>query len=150
MNLEVAAPPAARAGGGDGDEAAAVRDYFLHMQAIQATAPSSDTGEFANKLLSSSMTGDTSGLDELVRVTEEGQRRAQELSPPAACADYHQRMLSMLGESVSMVRQLKTALTSKDASALAAMSATGSSLQSRANALDQQAQQIKATYGLPR
>jgi hypothetical protein len=130
---------------------AAVRDYFMRMTAIQATAPSSDTGEFANKLLASAMTGDTSGLDELVRVTEEGANRVRALSPPSSCrecVDYHERMVSMLGESAGMVRQIKTALTSNNAGALTALSASGSSLQARATALEEQAQRIKSQYGV--
>ncbi|HET9624149.1 MAG TPA: hypothetical protein VFP84_22405, partial [Kofleriaceae bacterium] len=147
MTLGGGAPPPAPAA----DDTTAVRDYFTRILAIQATAPSTDTNEFANKLLASSLGGDTSGLDELARVAEEGANRARAVTPPpacAACADYHQRLIGMLGESASMVKQLKSALTSKDPAALNALSATGSSLQARANALDDQARQIKAEYGL--
>ena len=149
MTIQSVTPPAAA--GGNFDETTAVRDYFLRVQGIQATAPSTDPNEFANKLLSSGMTGDLSGFDELVRVTEEGEHRAEAITPPASCAecaDYHQHLLSMLGESASMMRQLRTAFASKNPSALQSMSTAGASLQARANALDQQARQIKAQYGL--
>jgi hypothetical protein len=142
------AEPAAPAATANTDETTAVRDYFTRMQGIQATAPSTDPNELANKLLASSLGGDTSGLDELVRVAEEGASRARSIAPPAACADYHERQLGMLGESASLVKQLKAALTSKDPSALSALSATGASLQSRANGLEDQARQIKSQYGL--
>jgi hypothetical protein len=149
MNIQTVTPPAAT--GGNFDETTAVRDYFLRVQGIQATAPSTDPSEFASKLMSSSMTGDMSGFDELVRVTEEGEHRAEAITPPescAPCADYHQHLLGMLGESVSMMRQIKTAFASNNPAALQSISAAGASLQTRANALDQQARQIKAQYGL--
>jgi hypothetical protein len=149
MNIQTVTPPAAASA--NFDQTSAVRDYFLRVQGIQATAPSTDPNEFANKLLASGMTGDTSGFDELVRVTEEGAQRAQAISPPescAECASYHQHLLSLLGDSASMMRKLKAAFTSKDASALQSMATAGSSLQASANALDQQARQIKAQYGL--
>lgn len=141
-HAEQAPPPASEAAGAD------VRDYFTRMQAIQTVGPTGDTSEFANKILASSMNGDNSGLDELVRVAEEGAKRAAAITPPAELADYHQKMLAMLGESAGMVRQIKTALSSNDATALGALAGMGSSLQNRATALEAEARQIKAKYGL--
>ncbi|HEY0191220.1 MAG TPA: hypothetical protein VGC42_08885, partial [Kofleriaceae bacterium] len=128
--------------------AAGVRDYFARMQAIQTVGPSGDTGELANKILASSISGDTSGLDELARAAEAGAQRAAAITPPPELAAYHQRLLSMLGEGAGMVRQIKTALHSNDASALGALAGTGSALQTRATALEDEARQIKARYGL--
>jgi hypothetical protein len=47
-----------------------------------------------------------------------------------------------------MVRRLKTAITSNDAAALGTLATTGSSLQARATALEEEARQIKAKLGL--
>lgn len=131
-----------------GDGAAAVRDYFARMQAIQMYGPTGDTSEFANKLLASSMNGDTAGFDDLIKAAQDGAEKARAITPPAACADYHARMIAMLGESVAMMKQIKTALASGDSGQLAALAASGSSLQNRASALEAEAKQIKARYGL--
>lgn len=129
--------------------AAAARDYFLRMQAIQTVGPTGDTGEFANKLLTASLSGgDTSGFDDLIRVTEAGADRVRAITPPACCVEYHQRLLAMLAESSAMVRRLKTAITTNDAAALGTLAASGSSLQARATALEDEAHRIKASLGL--
>jgi hypothetical protein len=129
--------------------AAAARDYFLRMQAIQTVGPTGDTGELANKLLTASVSGgDTSGFDDLIRVTEAGADRVRAITPPACCVEYHQRLLAMLAESSAMVRRLKTAITTNDAAALGTLAASGSSLQARATALEDEAHQIKASLGL--
>ncbi len=130
------------------DGAAAARDYFARMQAIQTIGPTNDTGEFANKLLTASMTGDMSGFDDLIKVAQAGAARAQAITPPDCCVKYHQQLLSMLTESVTMVQQLKTAISRNDSSALTALAASGSALQTRVTALEDQALQIKTRLGL--
>jgi len=141
-------PPLERtAAPGAGPEAAA-RDYFLRMQAIQTVGPSSDTGEFANKLLTSAMSGDSSGFDDLIKVAEAGADRARSISPPSCCVEYHERMIGMLTESVQIVRQLKAAIASNDSGALTRLAASGNSLQTRATALEDEARQIKTRLGL--
>ena len=127
---------------------AAARDYFLRMQAIQTVGPSSDTGEFANKLLTSAMSGDSSGFDDLIKVAEAGADRARSITPPSCCVEYHERLIAMLTESVQIVRQLKAAIATNDSGALTRLAASGSSLQTRANALEDEARQIKTRLGL--
>lgn len=150
LALATAPLPPLGAGPAASPEAAAARDYFARMQAIQTVGPTSDTGEFANKLLASAMNGDMSGFDELAQVAQAGAARAQAISPPACCVEYHQQLVAMLTESVAMIQQIKAAIASGDASALTALAATGSSLQTRATALDDDARQIKARLGLAR
>jgi hypothetical protein len=134
-----------------GDDGGAVRDYFTRMQAIQMYGPTGDTGELANKILASSMNGDNSGFDDLVKAAQDGAEKARAITPPAGCAGcaaYHARLLAMLGDGVAMVKQVKTALASGDTGQLTALAASGSALQSRASALEAEARQIKSRYGL--
>lgn len=130
------------------DGASGVREYFQSVDAIQAAGPTGDATEFANKLLASAMNGDTSGLDELVRVTKLGADRARALQPPSCCTAYHGELLSLLGDSTRMVEQIKSALASGDTGALTQLGVSGGSLQRRAEALAAQAKQIKSKYGL--
>jgi len=131
-----------------GPEATAVRDYFTRMQAIDAVDLNGDTGEYANKLLAAAMTGDPSGFDDLLKAEESGAARARAITPPAACAAYHQRLLAMLAESIAMTKGLRTAIASGDTAGLTALAASATSLQSRANALDAEATALKTKYGL--
>jgi len=139
--------PALGAQPAGGDARAAARDYFSRMQAIQSVASTNDTSEFANKLLTASMTGDSSGFDDLVKVMQAGAARARAVTPPACCVEYHQRLLGMLGESTRMVEQLKAAIGKSDSTALTALAASASALQTRASALEDEAGQIKARLG---
>lgn len=126
--LAAALPPIGAAPAAN-PEAAAARDYFTRMEAIQTVGPTSDTGEFANKLLAAAMHGDMSGFDELAQVAQAGAARAQAIAPPACCVEYHQQLIAMLTESVAMVQHLKAAIASNDAAALTGLAASGSSLQ---------------------
>lgn len=131
-----------------GDAAAAARDYFARMGAIQTFASTNDTGEFANKLLLGTMNGDMSGFDDLLRVMQLGTERARAIMPPACCVEYHQRLLGMLQDSTQLLDRLKTAIKGGDTGALTALTASASSLQSRADALDSEARRIKTQLGL--
>ena len=118
------------------------------MQAIQTISPTSDTGEFANKLLVASMNGDSSGFDELIKVMQTGAASAQAITPPPCCVEYHRQLLGMLAESVEMMRGLKAAIGKNDTAALTSLAASGGSLQTRANALDAEAKRIKKSLGI--
>lgn len=141
-------PPLEPSRAAAGDAAAAARDYFVRMGAIQTFASTNDTGEFANKLLLGTMNGDMSGFDDLLRVMQLGAERARAITPPACCVEYHQRLLGMLADSTQLLDRLKTAIKGGDAGALTALTASASSLQTRADALDSEARGIKTRLGL--
>jgi hypothetical protein len=139
-------PPAAPAGT---DPRSAARDYFTRMQAIQSISPTSNTGELANQLLTSSMTGDSAGFDDLIKTLQAGTARVQAIAPPPCCVEYHQHLLSLLGESTETMKHLRTAISKGDSDALTALAASGGSLQTRATALEDEARRIKSNLGLP-
>ena len=130
------------------DDTIAARSYFMQMQAIQTISGSTDTNEAANKLLTASMTGDTGGFDELVKAAQAGATQARAIQPPPCCVAYHEHLLGLLGESVTMVQQIKHAMATNDAASLSALATSGSSLQARAAALEAEGKQIKASLGI--
>jgi len=138
------------ADGAIGGEAAAARDYFARMQTIQTVGTGNDPNEMANKLLTASMTGDSTGFDDLIRAAQTGAERVRAITPPACCVAYHEHLLALVTDGVAMVQQIKRAMASNDAGALAALATSGASLQNRATALENDAAQIKARLGLPR
>lgn len=148
-SAQAPAPPLATDPPGGPDATSVARDYFASVQAIQTFGPAGDTGEFANKLLVASMNGDSSGFDDLIKVMQDGSARVQAITPPACCVEYHHQLLGMLAESVEMMRGLKAAIAKNDAAALTSLAASGSSLQTRANALDAEAKRIKKALGIP-
>jgi hypothetical protein len=130
------------------DPAAAGRDYFAQMGAIQTFASTNDTGEFANKLLLGTMNGDLSGFDHLLEAMQAGAERARAITPPGCCVEYHQRLLGMLEDSTQLLGRLKTALQKSDTAAMTSLATSASSLQNRADALDAEARRIKSRLGL--
>jgi hypothetical protein len=85
--------------------------------------------------MSAAMEGDTSGFDKLIHTAEAGVARAQALSVPAPCAGYHREMLSVLGESVQMLRTVKGALGGQDIDALQSLTGKAQALQGRVDHL---------------
>jgi len=132
----------------EADPAIEVRDYFVQMASIQSAGPTGDPMELANKLLASAAGGDSSGFSALIKDVDNGIARARQVHVPAACQDYHQRVLEMLGESGRMLRTLQSSIARQDTDGLGALAASATSLQSRADALNAQARQIRARYGL--
>jgi hypothetical protein len=132
----------------EADPAVEVRNYFVQMASIQSAGPTGDPMELANKLLASAAGGDASGFNALIKDVDHGIARAQQLHVPAACQEYHQRVIEMLGESGRMLRTLQSSIAHQDTDGLGALAASATSLQSRADALNAQARQIRARYGL--
>lgn len=129
-------------------EATAVRDYFRQMDSIQAFTGSTDTGEFANTLLTGAMNGDMSGFDNVLKLAQDGADRARAISPPAACKSYHDNMLALLGDGVAMLKQLMDAIKRNDTTALASLVATGDALKARSEALEAAGKAIKTKFGI--
>ncbi len=129
------------------DEAAQVHAYFLRITEIQA-GPSGDPGEVSNKLIASLMNGDSSGFDSLIDDAKSMLASAQAVTPPAACAEYHQKLVKLLGDSLAMLQQLEPAIKRGDAAAATAILPAANALQSQTTALESQGRELKARYGI--
>jgi len=129
------------------DETAQVHDYFLRVAELQA-GPAGDPNEFANQLITAQISGDSSGFDELIKTGDAALAKAQALPVPAACSDYHQQLVKLLGDSMAMLRTLKSGLARKDANALTAILPAANALQSQTTALESTGRQLKARFGL--
>ncbi len=129
-------------------EAAAVKQYFVEVAAIQASGPAGDANEFANHLLTAAMAGDSSGFGSLIHTAEAGMAKARALRVPAACQDYHRKMLGLLGESATMLRTLRSAIQGQDSEALAGIATSATELQSRTEALQADEKALKARFAI--
>ena len=118
------------------------------MSAIQASGLAGDPTEVANKILASSMSGDPSGFDDILRAAEDGESRARAVTPPPPCAEYHARTLILLHDGITLTRSLRSALERQDTSALASLATSASSLQNRTEALQQEERNLKVRYGV--
>jgi hypothetical protein len=82
--------------------------------------------------------GDTSGIDGLIRQALDTRNRLAALAPPQPCAAYHQELLASLDEGLGLMRAIKQMVTSTDPTAQAAQ------LTDRANALKARSETLKS------
>jgi hypothetical protein len=147
--VTVTSPPATLANPAPrASNAAAIRDYFIRMQSIQAVGLTGDSNDVADQLLAGAMKGDSSGLDQVVKSLSDGIDKTKAIQPPPECAAYHQSMIALLTDSIGLVRSLKGALQSGDPSSIASLAMTGNSLKSRTDALEADGKAIRARAGL--
>jgi len=130
------------------DDATAVRNYFIRMDSIQVMADTTDTGEFANKLLASAVSGDMSGFDSIVAQAESSAERARAISPPAVCRSYHEKMLALLGQTLDLVKGLAAAIKRNDMASLAGLSTGANAMQKQVTAVEAEGRALKSKYGI--
>jgi hypothetical protein len=130
-------------------ESAEVAAYFQRIKEIQVGESAGSEKEYAGRLLTAAVSGDSSGFANLASSINEAERRARAITPPSPCAAYHETMLGLLGESKTMVAKMKDALDRKDADSLSAVASAAGSLQSRTEALEAEEQRLRRTYAVP-
>jgi hypothetical protein len=127
---------------------ARVSAYFKQMDALQSGGPIGDQEAFATTLLQGAVSGDFSGIDDLVRAAGDAERRAMAVRPPGECAEYHRMAVTLLQESRTMITALRDALKRNDVNALTSVSATAQSMKSRADTLAAAERALRARFGL--
>ena len=127
---------------------ARVSDYLKQMEALQQGGPITDQDAFATTILQGAVSGDFSGIDDLVRAAGEAERRAVALQPPGECAEYHRMAVTLLQESRTMLTALRDGLKRNDTNALTAMGASAQSMKARADTLAASEKALRARFGL--
>ena len=127
---------------------ARVSDYFKQMEALQSGGPIADQDAFATTILQGAVSGDFSGIDDLVRAAGDAERRAVALQPPGECAEYHRMAVTLLQESKSMLTALRDGLKRNDTNALTSMGASAQSMKARADTLAAAEKALRARFGL--
>ncbi len=142
--------PAERASPPDA-ERAAVAAYFDAIDHIQPTAMNGDAEGVAGGIASALANGDTSSLDKMIRETEAAKASLAAVATPPPCAVHHRESLGSLDDALEVLRSLKAAMGGSDPSgALAAVSARGNALRTRADALKREEETLRGRYGLKR
>jgi ATPase subunit of ABC transporter with duplicated ATPase domains len=102
----------------------------------------------ASALIGAATSGDTSGLRQLVSQASDTEQKVRAITPPAACAHYHQQLLSMLAESHSMLQRLEQGMGSGGLDALPALVSQANAAKSRSEKLAEEARELKRRYGV--
>lgn len=127
---------------------ARVSAYFKQMEAVQPGAAIADPEAFATTILQGAVSGDFSGIDDLVRAAGDAERRAVAVQPPAECAEYHRMALTLLQDSKTMITALRDGLKRNDTNTLASVGASAQSMKSRADTLAAAEKALRARFGL--
>ena len=150
QSAALAGAPAERGSPSDA-ERAAVAAYFEAIDRIQPTEMNGEAESVAGGIASALANGDTSGLDRMIRDTEAAKARLAAVATPPPCAVHHRESLGSLDDALEVIRSLKASMASSDpAGALAAVSARGNALRSRAEALKKEEGTLRDRYGLKR
>lgn len=132
-------------------EAAAVARYLDSVDQIQPASLNGSPESVATEMAGALARGDTSGLDAMIRQTEDARGKLAALRPPAPCTSHHQKTLESLDDAVEMLRALRSSIQSSDpASGLASIQARAAILQARAEALQKEDRALRQRYGLSR
>lgn len=140
---------AASPGERDPDRAAVV-SYLEAVSAIRAGEAGGPAESAANEMASALVRGDASGLDRIIRETEESQRELLAITPPAACRAHYAETRETLDESIEMLRALRqAALSAEPGPALADVARRAEALRLRAEALKREDEALRRRWGVP-
>jgi hypothetical protein len=125
----------------------AVARYFQEVDRLQNVDVDNPEAS-AMSIIGAATSGDTSGLHRQVVQTRDTEQKVRAITPPPPCAQYHERLVSMLAESRSMLERLEKGLGSGDLEAVPALLSQADSAKSRSQALESEAREIKRRYGV--
>lgn len=142
---ESAGPPV-----GERPDASAVAAYFEQMDAVAAEFKASqDPQAVARGLINQAMSGNTSGLESLIATQRSLGTRLEQIVPPAACREHHQRSVRLFGRAVAMLERTRDAMAGQGAAAdLASVAGEGRAIEAEARALDALANDLRRAAGL--
>jgi len=137
--------PVAAAPGGD---KAALQAYFAQVESIQI-GPAGDANSFAQQLITASLKGDTSDIDQLVRDLDRAESNVRAIAAPAAARAHHEALLGQISESKQMMAKIAKALgKGGDPSALSDMAGAARAMQAKAEVLEREEKALKQRAGL--
>lgn len=132
-------------------ERASVAAYLEALDGSRPAALEGDAESVANGLAVALANGDASGLERLVRETEDARRRLASVVPPPSCTVHHRETLGSLDDALEMLRSLKEAMASPEpATALLAVAAKATALRTRAVSLEREDRALRDRYDLAR
>jgi hypothetical protein len=147
-------PTSSAAGGtqrGEADGAlvdGAVAGYFAQMDALSAEAKAAqDPQAVARTILDQAISGNMSGIDDLLAKQRTLAVRLGQLQPPPACREHHERSVRLFGRAIALLEKTRDAIGGQPAD-IAGTAAEGRAIEAEAKALDALANDIRRGAGL--
>ncbi|MEO8180964.1 MAG: hypothetical protein ABI895_19185 [Deltaproteobacteria bacterium] len=135
-----------RAADGSADKQAVAR-YFNEVDRLQNIDVDNPEASAA-ALIGAATSGDSSGLRRQVSQARETEQKIRAITPPLACAHYHEQLVSMLAESRSMLQRLEQGLGGGGLDSLPALVSQANTAKSRSEKLADEARELKRRYGV--
>jgi hypothetical protein len=117
----------AGASGGDGP----IASYLAAIEQIRV-GPGGDQQSFANQLMAEAATGNTQGIDQLVKEAKAAEARLAAISPPPEAATHHAALLALTREGNATLMTLSDALRRQDPNQLSGLLGTAKAMQTKA------------------
>ena len=134
---------------GDASEKAAVERYFDATDPLQ-NADVDNPEAAGNSLMEAASSGDLSGLRALTAKARAREAKARALTPPPACATYHQQLLHLLAQNRELFQRLESGIGSGDVGELPALLEQANGAKSHADALAREEHAVKQRFGIAR
>ncbi|MDE3245852.1 MAG: hypothetical protein KGN80_07160, partial [Acidobacteriota bacterium] len=132
-----------------GDPARAlVAAYFQAVEAIQP-ASTGDPESMAQQVVAGLGKGDLSGFDGMIQQAQATRNRLYAITPPQPCAAFHRESLGSLDAGLTLMRDMKQALSTpgQDEAAIQ-LADRANALKARTDALQLQENALKQRYGV--
>ncbi len=123
--------------------------YFAQVERVQGSGELPGGSDAAQRLLAAVLQGDTSGFDRLIAETAQTESEVEGIEAPPECHAYHDSLVALLEESQALLTDLRVAIAGEDTDRLSSLGARATSLQTKAEELRAQEQELRRTYRLP-
>ena len=115
--------------------AAAIASYFSKIDAIHVEGTGDPTA-FAQGIIGGIQNGDSSQMDKLVNDAKLALGQAAGIQPPQACAEYHQKLIEALSESVAGLEKFRSAIQTSDLGMITSVATQLQTAQKKINDLE--------------
>lgn len=137
---------------GGASDAAQVRAYFQTFDSL--TFDTGIVGEtpdaFAQRLLQSITSGDTSAFDEMRQNFISARNTLSAAAAPASCKEHKRLSLQNIDDSLVMLDTLESTLVSGDVSAVSKITAMGKQVQDNTKNLEKTEAALRKEYNIPK
>ena len=128
----------------DPDHREAVRAYFQALEREQGGIMDSLD---AQALVQQALTGDTSGIDQLIGQHGARMERLSRLSTPPPCEVHHTRLMALGRDGLSVMTRLRDGIASNDINSLMGLQGDAGRLQRAQDELNELEAELKRKFG---
>jgi len=128
----------------DDDQRKQVRSYFRSLDGLQGSIMD---GLDPQALVQQALSGDTSGIDQLIAQHRSRMNQIGKLPVPRACETHHTNLMALGRDGLSVMTRLRDGIASNDINALMALQGDAGRLQRKGDQLNDLEDELRRRYG---